>query len=115
MTKKLTKNDSVKKCDSDLKRFFVQNQEQLQELREQFEAILYEHDVWYDYFSWWARARKLEGIDNVFTKWKEWTAYIYPEYWLSQAFLYESTDREIALWALCSDLWNVWLYKNIKN
>lgn len=114
MTNKLTKNDSmtVEKSSSDLN---IKNVPiQIQELREQFEAVLYEHDVWYDYYTWWARSRKLEGIDNIYIKWKEWTNYIYPEYWLSQAFLFESTDREIALWALCSDLWNVWLYKVIK-
>ena len=84
-----------------------------QELREQFEAIIYEHDAWYDYYHWWAAARNINGIDNIFTKWKEWTVNTHPEYWLSQAFLFEKTDKEFTLWALCSNLWNVWLHKNL--
>ena len=111
MKEKITQNDStpVEKCISDLNRKNVQID--AKELREQFEDILYKHDVWYDYFHWWAVSRDLVGLDNILTKWEEWTDSIYPELWMSQAFLYEITDRPITLWALCTDIWNVWLYK----
>jgi len=102
MNNKLTKNDSVNVSSNELR-----------ELQEQFEAILCEHDVWCDYFHWWAVARDLVGLDEIFTRWGKWTANQYPEYWLSQAFLFESTNIPNIKLSLIDSIWNVWLHKNL--
>lgn len=112
MTNKLTKNDSVKNSCSDLNKKNMQDPIQLQELREQFEAILYKHDLWYDYYFWFATQHGNRGREEIFTQWKQWTQETYPEYWVSQAFLFEKTDRLPMQWVAVDNLWRVWLVKN---
>lgn len=125
MKEKLTKNDSIiaQKVREDLHRVQVnevqnvsefKNYVDLKELHEQFEAILENNDVLLKYFVWWYSSHRNIGTDRIYSDWKKWTETTYPEYWISQAFLFEDTDVSFKIWTLCDNMWKLWISKNLK-
>lgn len=103
MTKKLTKNDSISTV---VKDFDV--------LAAAFEAMIYESDLWMDYFYWFKKAHFNGRLGEVFTAWKSWAKSRPPKMWLCQAFIWEGTDTMYTKWNSLDNKWMEWLNANFK-
>lgn len=103
MREKLTKNDSMCTVAKD---FDV--------LAAAFEALIYESDLWMDYFYWFKEAHLNGCSEEVFTAWKSWAKSRPPKMWLCQAFIWEGTDIMYTKWNRLDNKWIKWLSENLK-
>ena len=78
-----------------------------------FEAIIYEGDLWMDYFHYFRDAHLNGCYDEVFTAWKSWAKSRPPKMWLCQAFIWESTDIVYTKWNSLDNKWLEWLSANL--
>lgn len=102
MTNKLTKNDSIANEISDI-----------EVMLSAFEAIIFRHDLWSDYFYWFQQYHLNGAIGEVFTLWKVWAKSRHPKMWSAQAFIWEGTDIAYTRWYEIDRVWTDWLNQNL--
>lgn len=103
MTHKLTKNDSIS-----------HNEQDIDVMIAAFEAVLFNNDLWADYFYWFKECHLNDTIGEFFSLWKSWAKSRHPRMWSCQAFIWESTDIAYPKWYEIDKEWNKWLYINTK-
>lgn len=102
MTKKLTKNDSMRNEAQGFKTIVAV-----------FEAILSRNNVHLDYFANWRKRRELNYSDTIYTQWLNWARQRDPKKWIIAAFLFDEQNLPIFVWYRVNSNWEEWLKKNL--
>lgn len=103
MTKKLTKNDSMRNEAQDFKTIVAA-----------FEAILSRNGVYLDYFANWSKRKELNYGDTIYAQWLNWARPRDPERWITAAFLFDQQNLPVSVWYRVNGKWEEWLKMNLK-
>lgn len=79
-----------------------------------FEAILYQENLWLDYFLLFREEHQNVSRTQTYTEWKMWAKKRQKEKWLSQAFFWDNERIPYTKWIELDEKWLKWITDNLK-